>query len=68
MVICPVITSGGVGREGVGFTPFACMSIECAWWNETYGKCSIAVPAYKMGYDEERAERQAEHKYNREHS
>lgn len=34
-----------------------CDGADCAWWNEHFGGCCIAVDAYLKGQEDHRAER-----------
>jgi len=33
-----------------------CDMLECAWWDEYFGKCTIAVSSYLRGIEEHRLE------------
>ncbi len=54
---CPLLYAGPVDA---GFQPNEkwgdCLDEECAWWNDRFGMCSQAVPAYLAGVADRRAE------------
>jgi len=33
-----------------------CEQTDCEWWNERFGMCCIAVPAYHMGVEDRQKE------------
>jgi len=39
-----------------------CEREQCEWWNERFGRCSLAVDAFLKGNADWRAERDAERK------
>ena len=48
---CPLLSAGTTQRQGD-----ECMRENCAWWEEHFGKCAIAVEAYLKGVADHRLE------------
>jgi hypothetical protein len=54
---CPLSNHGLHPSEtGERVLPADCILNECAWWNEYFGKCCIAVDAYLKGIEDHRLE------------
>lgn len=46
-MICPVMSANAIPH---------CQTTACAWWNERFGMCCVAVPAYIKGVEDRRQE------------
>jgi len=57
-MICPLkFNSNTTDADGaVRKDVCLCEREDCAWWNEYFGKCSIAVESYLRGIEDHRVE------------
>ena len=48
MKTCPIFAATGRDVAGALYTPYACITDECAWWIESpeFGACAIAADAH----------------------
>jgi len=59
-MICP-LKFNGTTLDRVGFHyegKLECEQASCAWWNERFGMCSLAVDAYLKGQEDWRREKE----------
>ena len=54
---CPISNFGlHPSTTGERLSPADCLREECAWWEEHFGKCAIAVEAHLKGVADHRLE------------
>lgn len=56
-MICPLFNLAAINKDAFPQNDQTkCILQECAWWNEYFGKCSLAVSAYLKGIEDHRQE------------
>ena len=54
---CPLFVQSYMLKTGAAPTHQCdCLKEECAWWNEYFGKCCVAVSSYLKGIEGHRLE------------
>ncbi len=64
---CPITKVGKLINNNHDFNESIddCLKEECAWWNERFGQCCMAVDAYLKGIIDHRNEVKEELNYKR---
>ena len=56
---CPLLLAANTSWEGFELREIDdCLQAECAWWEEQFGKCCIAVDAHLKGVEDRLLERE----------
>lgn len=55
-MMCPMKFSQGVDSYIGASDYMKCHQADCAWWNERFEKCSVAVDSYLKGIEHRRQE------------